>query len=89
MKTGIELIAIERQEQIEKHGRTIVKDVMENSNGELMLGAVATLKGNTYIFPAIWDEAICTKIAYKSYKDRLVIAGALIAAELDRIQNQE
>lgn len=32
MKSGIQLIAKERQEQIEKHGRTIERDVRENTD---------------------------------------------------------
>lgn len=35
MQTGIELIAKERQEQIEKHGRTIESDVMNNEGEQL------------------------------------------------------
>lgn len=42
--TGIELIAQERQEQIEKHGHTIERDIVENSNGELIKGVIALLK---------------------------------------------
>lgn len=39
MKSGIELIAKERQEQIEKHGRTIEHDVENNDNEQLAMGA--------------------------------------------------
>lgn len=39
MKTGIQLIADERKEQIEKHGRSIERDTIENSNQQLSLGA--------------------------------------------------
>lgn len=88
MKTGIELIAIERQEQIEKHGRTIAKDVIENPNEELKYGAMAALEGYEFLFPIDWADDICRIIANKSYRKRLIIAGALIAAEIDRIQNR-
>ena len=97
MKTGIELITIERQEQIEKHGRTIEKDVLENTTEELSFGAAllccpdptamgfdpASGEGR----PEKWDKPIWIKMMSKPYKDRLVIAGALIAAELDRLRN--
>jgi len=36
--------------------------------------------------PHGWDEGIWLKMIAKPYKDRLVIAGALIAAEIDRLQ---
>lgn len=91
-KTGIELIAKERQEQIEKHGRTIEKDVSENDNEQLSLGALMLLsvdyeEGIDHAsYPEGWDEEICTKMIGKSYEERLIIAGALIAAELDRLQ---
>ncbi len=92
MKTGIELIAEERREQIEKHGRTIESDVRFNSHGELADAAVATLdydSGYSSIFPLKWDEKIVDHIKNKSFFDRLIIAGALIAAELDRLQEVE
>lgn len=91
MKTGIELIAAERQEQIEKHGRTIESDVLQNPSGQLVIGAIALIRRVNRAFwkdmPARWDDVICKKMAKKSYKERLIIAGALIAAEIDRIQN--
>lgn len=91
MKTGIELIAQERKEQIEKHGRTIAKDVDFNYNKELswmaeMLLATEHEEGiDPEIYPDGWDKDICSYMLSKSYKERLIIAGALIAAELDRL----
>lgn len=38
-KTGIQLIAKERKEQIKKHGRTIKKDEIHNSDNQLAIGA--------------------------------------------------
>lgn len=93
MKTGIELIAIERAEQIEKHGRTVSDDVCYNGGGQLaecaeMLLAVEHEEGiDSHSFPQGWDEEACRKMVDKPYKDRLIIAGALIAAEIDRLKN--
>lgn len=91
MKTGIELIAQERKEQIEKHGRTVEKDVRENPSGELALGAANLIHVNCHEndFPGVWDVMICRHMAQKSYKDRLIIAGAFIAAEIDRLNMKE
>lgn len=88
--TGIELIAKERQEQIDKHGRTIISDVFENRDGDLATGARALIETFDFPFldgfPVRWGKDSCEKMANKSYKERLIIAGALIAAEIDRLQ---
>lgn len=87
MKSGIELIAEERQEQIEKHGRTLLKDISQNNNGQLIDGAIVLTKKIVGLpFPKEWDYAICDKMYQKPLKERLIIAGALIAAEIDRLQ---
>ncbi len=92
-KTGIELIAQEREEQIEKHGRSINKDVIENSLYQLSEAAKKLISGvdvpREWIAPIRWSGPIWRKMIKKSYKDRLIIAGALIAAEIDRLNSIE
>jgi len=92
MKTGIELIKEERNDQIHKHNRTIEFDSEYNNSGELRVAAQLLLE----TFPhfrkkpnSSWDEDIWRKMKNKSYKDRLIIAGALIAAEIDRLLFEE
>jgi len=94
--TGIELIAIERQEQIEKHGRTIESDMQTNKAHQLTEAAAVLCtemarspKKRFAMFPDDWDSEICLKMCKKSRKKRLIIAGALIAAELDKIFEME
>lgn len=82
---GIDLIAKERLEQLLKYGKTIEYDVYKNSLGELRMGAIALLENNRNGFSGFWDKEICDKMCSKNYKERLIIAGALIAAEIDRI----
>lgn len=95
METGIQLIAHERREQIEKHGRTIARDVVENYNEQLAIGAAMLLAAeweegiDPESYPDGWDKEICNKMLAKPYKERLIIAGALIAAEIDRLQQEE
>lgn len=98
MKTGIELIAQERQEQIEKHGRSVESDVEINANCELISAACALLHTDSELSPMDlikemklknWDSGILDKMDSKPYKERLIIAGALIAAEIDRLQNTQ
>lgn len=89
MKTGIELIKIEREEQILKHGRTTETDIQDNSSCQLAFAAerlcVPELDVPNYIAPMNWNEHIWDKMISKPYKQRLIIAGALIAAEIDRL----
>ena len=98
MKTGIELISQERDEQILKHGRTTATDKLFNQEFQLCSGASCLLFSpadegvdlmKEFLFmPKGWDERVWDKMVSKSYKERLIIAGALIAAEIDRIQTQ-
>ncbi len=87
-KTGIELIAIERQEQIEKHGYTISRDVESNSSYEQLVQAAKSLIGHPSFGdrPMMWSANSWDRMRHKTYKQRLIIAGALIAAEIDRLQ---
>jgi len=90
-KTGIELIAKERREQIEKHGFTAEHD-KQNSKGEMIDAALFLLSGEEDYFPATWDERWMYKfkaaIKQQSFKS-FIVAGALIAAEIDRLQAVE
>lgn len=97
MKTGIELIAEERREQIEKHGYDAewVKDHPEYYDGKEMAFVAEMLLASEHeegidpvIYPEGWEED-CDRMLAKSYKERLIIAGALIAAEIDRLQTYE
>lgn len=94
-KTGIDLIAQERKEQIEKHGYSIELDSLENEHYQLSeaAGILTCLDTNDLLVdnsddccPVKWNEIIWKKMFNKSYKERLIIAGALIAAEIDRLQ---
>lgn len=85
-QSGIELIAKEREEQFKKHGRTISDDAMQNCDFELVRGAIALLEKNELGFPSSWSKKICAKMIKKTYKERVIIAGALLCAEIDRIQ---
>lgn len=96
MQTGIELIAKERQEQIEKHGRTIELDVKYNEGEQLReFSALLLTEGLTGQFheadmeylPEGWNKDLCRKMMLKDYHHRLIIVGAMIAAEIDRINH--
>lgn len=89
MGSGLELIAIERSEQIEKHGFDALHD-SENENGELKEAAMFLLTGEDKYFPSLWDEGwwirFKNKIESNDKIEVLKVAGAFVAAEIDRIK---
>lgn len=100
MKTGVELIAEERQRQIDKEGWSAEHDDM-HTNYDLStagsLYALHCLIGNhpnyqmlfdklySYFWP--WDEHYWKPTPNDPIR-QLTKAGALIAAEIDRLQRQ-
>lgn len=91
MKSGVELITEERAEQLSKHNWSLDHDSTEHKDGELVqaaliiahdkrcLAALSELRGPEWAWTIrsnIWGDQI----------HRLKVAGALIAAEIDRIQ---
>ena len=95
LKTGVELIALERQRQVDIEGWSKEHD-QEHNCGQLSDAAVC------YAMRGYWKKRLSTWVGviwpfdaawYKpSPEDRvkeLVKAGALIAAEIDRIQAYE
>ena len=99
MKTGIELIAEERQRQIEKEGYTPEHDA-NHDGGELALAAAcyAAFPVNIYTHDhsRVNQQVFNRLIPFDEYEidskhseiRRLTIAGALIVAEIDRISSQ-
>ena len=102
MKTGIELIADERKRQIEIEGWTKEHDA-EHTNESLALAAVcyaipSVQRSYTYDpickarIPVFWPwDSRYWKPSPENRVKELVKAGALIAAEIDRInaRNEE
>lgn len=86
--TGIALIAQERAEQITKHGYTRDNDKL-HTNGQLAEAAIYAINGDYETYPKDWNPDFKDKIGGlgKTYIQRLAVAGALIAAEIDRMQN--
>jgi len=84
MKTGIELIAKERDEQINKHGFNVTRDSGYAAN-QLIKAALFAINPDQFEWPYYWLESFRNKIMKKHILDRLVVAGALIAAEIDRL----
>ena len=91
MKTGIELIATERQEQINKHGWTSEHD-KSHENEELVRAAIYALDPCMDHFKQLdlgWGSFVSRIDNKDSRVDQLKVAGALIAAEIDRINNKQ
>jgi len=89
---GADLIKKEREEQITKHRYTTEVDKNNNKFKELAQAA-QVLISNEYLdkrkallaMPSDWDNVACLKMINKTYRERLIIAGAFLAAEYDRI----
>jgi len=84
--TGIELIAQERSEQINLHGITIQMDVENYTEDELRYAAVFCLTLDSNWWPKTWDYETMFCIEKKTMIERNAIAGALLAANIDRIK---
>ncbi len=89
--TGIQAFAQERYEEIFIHGFT-TKDAVENpefyDKGQLVQAAEFCLhpyRSDT-AWPENWDTKYIEKILLKNDMDRLRVAGALLAAEYDRLK---
>lgn len=82
-KTGVQLIAEERQEQIEKHGYYISTDAQFHREGELIKAALFAINPWQFEWPFHWNKQGRDKVLGKSKIDRLKVAGAFIAAEID------
>lgn len=91
--TGVELIAEERREQIEKHGYDVLDDREYNEGDQLVDAAMYAITGEDKYYPNNWGEWWRSKMVAKtnatphSKIERLKIAGALLAAEIDRLKN--
>lgn len=83
--TGIERIAKEREEQIHKHGKSVTSDYFTHPNNELVAAAFALIAESEEDFPVAFEKKQVRKMLKKSDIERLAIAGALLAAEIDRI----
>ena len=81
--TGAELIYVERLEQINKHGW----DETDHNyvNGELLKAALFCIDYGKFEWPLGWDEHFKNKIFNKDRIGQLKVAGAFIAAEIDRL----
>lgn len=87
--SGAEQIAIERRRQTEGLGFTPEKDMAYRS-GELIDAALAYAEAAASLSdrcPSVWPWSENTWKP-KSPLENLVRAGALIAAEIDRLQNE-
>jgi hypothetical protein len=83
--TGIELITQERHEQIEKHGFTAEHDDLL-PRGQLLRFASYLISSDNSYMPKSWDVDYIKSMHLKPRIQQLQIAGAFIAAEIDRLQ---
>ena len=86
---GTRLIKVERYEQMTRHGYTLESD-QKYTNEELPALATYLLTGDLNFWPVeMLDISYIEKWKVKTRVEQLAIAGALIAAEIDRINNAQ
>ena len=84
--TGVERIAKERQRQIEEKGWTAEHDDVYEAE-ELLLAAKCYLSDNNLIRSKLWPFiGVCQDHSKDTHIRDLEKAGALIAAEIDRLE---
>jgi hypothetical protein len=88
LKSGDELITEERDRQVHELGHTTARDLGLNSNEELERMAIVLLRpGIANLVPGMipehWNKAWVKRMINKTMQQRRVIAGALIAAQID------
>jgi hypothetical protein len=85
--TGAELIAAERQRQVTEEGWSAEHDVTQHADGALACAAsyLASQRPPARTGYPMWALEIGGKLKFNRVRE-LTIAGALIAAEIDRIQ---
>lgn len=87
--TGIQLVAKERKKQLKKY--SIESDKQTNKGMQLLAAAIVlthqrmTPEYASGLTPTGWDKEGWKKMCHKPHKEKLIIAAAFIAAELDRI----
>lgn len=92
-------VARERAEQVYLHGHTEERDVQENTDDQLIKGAVALVEKDykpalsaeeiDALCPAGWNLEGWRKMYNKERKERTIKACALLAAQIDLIENIE
>jgi hypothetical protein len=92
MKSGIEQIQAERQRQIDKYGFTGEHHAQHPEwydKGQLIEAArTLTMPKILSVFvPINWDTEWFERLCKKPFQERIVVAAALLASELDRQNN--
>ena len=90
--TGASLILAEREKQIKKHKFDVKHDLAVNKHGQLSKAVLKLLDTKSIgrrKAPHMWDEKTWAKMLKKQDKERLITAGALIAAQIDMLLELE
>lgn len=74
--------------QTNKHGFEAIHD-KQNEGGELAMAAKFCISLNWRDYPLSWDRQWGLKFSGKTETERYIIAGALLAAEIDRLKLEQ
>jgi hypothetical protein len=86
----LRLIGLERQSQV-RGGKTVKYDAAVNGRGQLVMAAIAVLSTPACASaePPQWVEDLWQKTFDKPAIDKLVLAAALLVAEIERLNYAE
>ena len=90
--TGADLILAERKRQISKHKFDVKHDLKVNKGGQIEKAVIKLIDGNAAgrkVAPHRWSPEGWVKMFKKPLKEKLIVAGALIAARIDMILAEE
>jgi hypothetical protein len=86
--TGVEQIKSEREKQEVINGRTPYMDQLVNPNGEIVDAAIYILDPEKGVKPEHWGDWL-DEAAQREHRERVKMAGALMAAEIDRLDRAQ
>jgi hypothetical protein len=84
MGAGVSIIAAERQRQVEVEGYRFAHDDQSSANSQLFIDNTGAGESNAMVDPWPFEKELDKRLKHNWMK-KLAIAGALIAAELDRL----
>lgn len=87
--TGVEKIAMKRLRQKVRHGHTVKRDYEAYPDFELIDAAKGIIDADASMFPTTWDKEAVNSLCAKDLEERLAIAGAMLAAQIDVLNFKE
>lgn len=88
LRRGAELIQQERWEQIYKHGYDLRHDLQYKEEELIDVALFCILRDND-LYPKTWNERFRDHLSTKTDKQRYIMAGAFLAAQIDLMEAED